>query len=157
MEGAVELCTLGYEGAEIAGFIAALTAAGVATVLDVRAVPHSRKPDFAKTRLERHLAAAGIGYRHLAGLGNPKPGRQAAAAGDLAGYRRIFRAQLDSAAGRAGLAEAARLARAGRACLLCLEADPARCHRGLVAERLAAAHGFRLRHLGIDDQHRLEL
>lgn len=157
MAEAPVLFTLGYEGIDIAGFIATLRAAHVGLVLDVRAVPHSRKADFAKARLSRHLAAAGIAYRHLGGLGNPKPGREAAAAGDSAGYRRIFAEHLASDAAQADLAEAASLAQAGGACLICLEADPGRCHRSLVAERLAALHGFAVRHLSRDGQQRMDL
>jgi len=157
MGGAAILFTLGYEGADVAAFIAVLREAGVRLVIDVRAAPYSRKADFTKARLQRHLEAAGIAYRHLGGLGNPKPGREAAAAGDAAGYRRIFFRHLASAAAQADLAEAARLVQAGSACLICLEADPDRCHRGLVARRLAAAHGFSVRHLRRDAQLRLKL
>lgn len=151
------LYTLGYEGVDIADFIAALRSAGVRLVLDVRAVPYSRKADFVKARLGRHLEAAGIGYRHLGGLGNPKPGREAAAAGETAAYHHILSQHLASGAAQADLAEAATLAGAGGACLVCLEADASRCHRSLVAERLAAEHGFTVCHLRHDGQQRLDL
>jgi len=35
----------------------------------------------------------------------------------------------------------------GLAALLCVERDPEACHRSLIAERLAADHGLRVRHL----------
>jgi uncharacterized protein (DUF488 family) len=71
--------TIGYEGANVPAFVAALREAGVALVLDIRAAPVSRKKGFSKTPLAQHLSEAGIGYRHMRGLGTPKQGRQAAA------------------------------------------------------------------------------
>jgi len=44
-------------------------------VLDIRAAPVSRKKGFSKTPLAQHLSEAGMGYRHLRGLGTPKQGR----------------------------------------------------------------------------------
>ncbi len=55
-------------------FTAALRAAGVARLADVRAVAASRKRGFSKTALAAGLAEAGIGYTHLRGLGTPKAG-----------------------------------------------------------------------------------
>ena len=40
--------TIGYEGASVAAFVAALREAGVALVLDIRAAPVSRKRDSPK-------------------------------------------------------------------------------------------------------------
>jgi uncharacterized protein (DUF488 family) len=45
------------------------------------------------------------------------------------------------------LREAADIARASRACLMCLEADPRRCHRWRVCEKLAE-FGMAATHLG---------
>lgn len=141
------LFTIGYQDADPAALIAALQRAGVTLLLDIRDAPVSRKPGFSKRALAEATQAAGIGYRHLRGLGNPKPGRDAARAGDLAAYHRIFAAQLDSAAGRAELATAAALAAAQPACLLCFERDPAHCHRAIVAARLAESGHFTVRDL----------
>jgi hypothetical protein len=41
-------------------------------------VPLSRKPGFSKSALQANLEAHGIAYVHLKGLGDPKPGREAA-------------------------------------------------------------------------------
>ena len=133
----ITLATIGYQGTTVPVLIATMKAAGVTMVLDVRAVPWSRRPGFAKRALAESLAAAGIAYVHLGGLGNPKAGRDAARAGDLAAYYAIFAAHLDTPATRAHLDEAATLASAGKACLLCFERDAHRCHRRLVADALA--------------------
>lgn len=142
-----EFLTIGYEGAALDDVAATLDRAGVATLIDVREVPWSRRPEFAKRALSTALAERGIAYRHLKGLGNPKPGRDAARAGDLDTYRAIFTAHLDGPEALADLTEAAALANAGRVCLMCYEADPAHCHRLLVAERIEQATGLTARHL----------
>jgi uncharacterized protein (DUF488 family) len=132
------LCTIGYEGTTVAAVTAALRDAGVALLIDVRAVPSSRKPGFSKHILAASLAAAGIGYVHLRPLGTPKPGRDAVRRGDVATMERIFAAHMTGDEPLAALAEATERAQAQPACLLCFEHDPRTCHRTLVAEMIAA-------------------
>jgi uncharacterized protein (DUF488 family) len=111
-------------------------------------VPASRRPGFAKGTLSATLEAAGIGYRHLKGLGTPAAGRTAARAGRVAEMHTIFAAHLAGLEAETDLAELERVVRAGRrACLLCLEADPAHCHRTLVAEALAQRLDLEVHHL----------
>ena len=142
--------TIGYERARLADFVATLRAAGVEVLIDVREAPWSRRPEYAKRALGAALAEHGVGYLHLRGLGNPKPGHDAARAGHVATYHAIFHAQLETGAARADLAAAADLARTRAVCLMCYERDAARCHRSIVAERLAAATGLAVRHLTVD-------
>ncbi len=144
-----EFLTIGYQGAGLDAFIAALREAGVATLIDVREAPWSRRPEFTRRALESTLGEHGIGYVHLKGLGNPKPGRDAARAGDLDAYHAIFGAQLETEAARRDLETAATLARNKRVCLMCTERDPLRCHRLIVADRLAAT-GLSVRHLTVE-------
>src|SRR5262249_33732829 len=82
--------TIGYEGASVGAFVAALREAGVTLVLDIRAAPVSRKKGFSKTPLAQQLSEEGMGYRHLRGLGTPKQGRGAARSGDHGSFERIF-------------------------------------------------------------------
>lgn len=139
--------TIGYGGATVAGFVAALKDAGVSLVLDIRAVPASRKKGFSKSPLAAHLAEAGIDYRHLRGLGTPKPGREAARRGDLETFESIFRAHLEEPEAVLDLGEACQLAQAEAVCLLCMERDPHHCHRLIVAERMARHTGQTVDHL----------
>src|SRR5579863_6700898 len=74
---AATLSTIGYEKARLADFIAALRAAGIAAVLDVRDRPISRRPGFSKRQLAAAIEAAGMRYVHLAALGTPPEGREA--------------------------------------------------------------------------------
>lgn len=143
--------TIGYEGASIPAFIAALREAGVRLVLDIRAVPASRKKGFSKTPLAAHLAEAGIGYKHLRGLGTPKRGRDAAHSGDTQAFERIFLAHMEEPEALLDLGEALTLAAEQPSCLLCLERDPENCHRLIAAHRMARESGQEIRHLFVED------
>ena len=70
--------TIGYEATTMADFLSALTGAGVQRVIDVRALPLSRRPGFSKSSLAAALNEVGIDYVHLKALGTPKEGRDAA-------------------------------------------------------------------------------
>lgn len=137
-----EIFTIGYEGASPDAFATTLKDAGVAVVADVRAVALSRKRGFSKSALRKSLETQGLGYRHYIALGTPKPGREAARAGDAASLRRIYCDEvLASAPALEALEELVALAGEQPVCLLCFERDPALCHRRLLTERLAA-RGF---------------
>jgi uncharacterized protein (DUF488 family) len=141
------LCTIGYGSATPDRLIAALRAAGATTVADVRALANSRRPGFAKRALSAALAEAGIGYWHLPVLGTPAAGRAAVRAGRPAAMHGIFREHLAGTEAQGGLAALTERTRHEIVCLLCLEDDPATCHRTLVAEAVAATTGATIRHL----------
>ncbi|TAN54890.1 MAG: DUF488 domain-containing protein, partial [Rhodospirillales bacterium] len=86
----LELFTIGYEGSSIEDFMATLLLANIRTLIDVRDLPISRRPGFAKKALAGALEKVGISYVHLKGLGDPKEGREAAKANDLEEFIRIF-------------------------------------------------------------------
>ncbi len=137
------ILTIGYEAITPAALIEALRGAGVQTLVDIRALANSRKPGFAKRALSEALTAAGIAYVHEKQLGTPAEGRAAVRAGRPAEMRRIFGRHMEGAEQQDAVARLAQRARAERVCLLCLEADPAHCHRTLVAEAI----GLPIRHL----------
>lgn len=142
------VATIGYQAATVPSFLAALADARVELLVDVRAVASSRRPGFSKSRLAGNLAEAGIAYVHLRGLGTPAAGRAAARAGRPGRMRSIFLEHLRTHGAQAELGELAELVRGGRrVCLLCFEADPAHCHRTLVADALAARVPIEIRHL----------
>ncbi len=141
------MLTIGYEGAVLDDVLKALTRARVGLLIDVRAVPRSRKPGFSSRVLAASAEAAGIGYRHLQRLGTPKPGRDAARAGDAATMAAIFNAHMAGDEPQAALAEAAGLVQERRCCLLCFERDPHFCHRTIVAAMIAARTGLGIVHL----------
>jgi uncharacterized protein (DUF488 family) len=135
---APRIFTIGYEGATQAELIAALRQAGVARVIDVRAVPNSRKPGFSKNVLAAGLLEAGIDYVHLRALGTPPAGREAARQGRVDVMERIYAEQLETPEAGAEAAQMIALAQARPSALLCFERDPARCHRTLLRESAMA-------------------
>ena len=142
------IATIGYETATVPALLDALREDGVDLLVDVRAVASSRRVGFAKTRLAGSLAEAGIDYLNLRGLGTPADGRAAARAGRHEEMRSIFLEHLNTPAAQDDLATLAELVRSGRrVCLLCLEADPAHCHRSIVAEALDGLMPVQVTHL----------
>jgi uncharacterized protein (DUF488 family) len=139
----LRLHTIGYEHATPATLVAALREAGVRTVVDVRALANSRRPGFAKRALAAALEEAGIGYLHERALGTPAGGRAAVRGGRPEAMKPIFLRHLAGVEEQAALAALKDRAAREPICLLCLEADPAHCHRTLVAE----AVGLPVEHL----------
>ena len=148
-DAGAELLTIGYEGQNVANVLATLIAARVGLLVDVRALPQSRKPGFSRRQLAAHLDERGIRYVHLQGLGTPKPGRDAVRAGHPERMRAIFHEHMTSDRAQADLAQATGLVSEARACLLCFERDPACCHRSIVAEMIAASSGQAIVHLQV--------
>jgi uncharacterized protein (DUF488 family) len=134
----VTLWTIGYERLWPDALIAELLAAGVQRVLDVRFRPQSRRPGMSKTKLALKLAEHGISYEHRRELGTPVEIRGLFRSGHLDEARAAYRAQV---AGEALDALAPDLERGPRTALLCLEANPAGCHRRVIAELLVERLG----------------
>ena len=146
------LNTIGYQGAEMAPFISTLKQAGVECLVDVRENANSRKKGFSKTALAQTLQAQGIRYVHLRALGTPPEMRKAYRANpDMTWFRQAYRGFLASRA--QDLQELAGLLPQSRCCLMCFEADPAECHRSLIAEELAKNFSGKLevRHLMVGE------
>jgi uncharacterized protein (DUF488 family) len=133
----MRIFTIGYEATTMPEFVAALTRAGVRQVLDVRALPLSRRPGFSKTPLRGTLAEAGIGYVHLRALGTPAAGREAARKGRQAELERIYSGQLELPEAIAQGAQMVELATETPSALLCFEREPAGCHRLLLLKWVA--------------------
>jgi len=133
----MHIFTIGYEGATMAEFLAALQQAGIERVIDVRALPLSRRPGFSKSPLRAALEEAGIDYVHLKALGTPAGGRAAARAGRHEDMARIYAGQLELPEAMAQGAQMTELARERPSALLCFEREPAHCHRSLLLEAVA--------------------
>lgn len=125
--------TIGYEGTDIDRFVATLVDVGIELLADVRAVTVSRKKGFSKNGLRARLEAEGIQYVHLRGLGDPKPGREAARAGRYDEFRSIYTRYLATAEAHNDLEALSALTREQTTCLMCFERDPKVCHRSIVA------------------------
>jgi uncharacterized protein (DUF488 family) len=134
----LRIFTIGYEGAAMDEFLAALTNAGVERLIDVRALPLSRRPGFSKSPLRSTLEEAGIEYVHLKALGTPAEGRSAARAGRHADLKRIYAGQLELPEAIVQGARMIELAQEKPSALLCFEREPAHCHRTLLLSAVAA-------------------
>jgi uncharacterized protein (DUF488 family) len=155
------IATIGVYDADLDSFLAALHAADVALVLDVRQRRGVRGREYAwanAQRLEAALADAGIAYEHRKELapttelrqlqyaeddrlGVGKRSRHELAPAYVDGYRReiLDQADLD--------AVVVRMPDDRTTALLCVERDPEACHRSLVAVELAEAFGLDVIHL----------
>jgi uncharacterized protein (DUF488 family) len=133
----VSLRTIGYEGFAVDRWLSTLEEQGVEVVVDVRDLPLSRRKGFSKSALRDALAARGIEYIHVKALGNPKVLREALKSGlSFDEFAATFDSLLDER--EEPLRALATLAEKRVACLVCFEEDPARCHRSLVAGRVAS-------------------
>ncbi len=130
----MKLFTIGYEGAAQPEVIGRLKAAGVETLVDVRAVAASRRAGFSKTILGESLKAEGIDYLHRRALGPPQAGRDAARKGRIGEMRAIFADHLTEPQAQVELARLKALAGERRVALLCFERDPGGCHRTLLVK-----------------------
>jgi uncharacterized protein (DUF488 family) len=144
MRVARTILTIGHGRREGAELVACLREAEVATLVDVRRYPGSRRnPQFNQTNLAATLAEAGIEYRHEVELGGHRSGEPGeerfACVGSFAGY-----------AARMGTREwqdaLARLLDEDRPCIMCAETQWQRCHRRFISE-LLAARGHEVAHL----------
>jgi hypothetical protein len=149
-KGAPGLCTIGYEGRTLEGYLNALLGDGVTVLCDVRRNPLSRKYGFSKSTLSHACERTGIRYEHLPQLGiASEERRELHSQRDydalFASYERDSLPQQSAALALIG----AWIAEGERVALTCYEALPQQCHRHCVAEALARSHGTvpRVKHL----------
>ena len=91
-----------------------------------------------KTPLKGAQEEAGNEYVHLKALGTPADGRAEARAGRHNDLERIYAGQLELPEAMAQSAQMLELAREKPSALLCMERDPAHCHRTLLLGAVAA-------------------
>ncbi len=141
------LFTIGYEGKTQAEMLEELEAAGVALVIDVRAVAASRRPGFSKPALAAGLRERGIDYLHLRPLGTPAAGREAARKGRIAEMRAIYANQLETPEAALAMEQALDEASRRPSALLCYEREAPDCHRSMLAQRMVQRAPFEVRDL----------
>jgi uncharacterized protein (DUF488 family) len=154
------IATIGVYGADLEGFLATLRAAKVDLILDVRQRRGVRGHEYAwanARRLEAELAAAGVGYSHLAELAPTTSMREAqyeadAARGEGKRSRTVISAvyaerYTEEILEPADLDPIVRFIGRSTAALMCVEREAAACHRSLIAARLARDYGARIENL----------
>jgi uncharacterized protein (DUF488 family) len=130
--------TIGHSTRPIEEFIALLQENEVGCLLDIRTVPRSRhNPQYNLDALPVSLAAAGIGFEHIAALGGLRHARPDSPNG---GWRNAsFRGYADYMQTPEFIENVdalALLSHTLRCVLMCAEAVPWRCHRSMVADAL---------------------
>ena len=144
----MHLLTVGHSNRALQDLLALLAAHDVEAIADVRRYPASRRhPQFEGAALERVLGEAGIRYVHVVELGGMRLARPdtphvALAADMLRGYAD----HMASDEFARGLGKLLALAAVKRTAAMCAEADPAHCHRSLLADALLA-HGHTVAHI----------
>jgi uncharacterized protein (DUF488 family) len=143
------LYTIGHGARSTEEFVALLGEAGIGLLVDVRAVPRSRRhPHFGYGPLGASLQAAGIGYDWRGGIfGGLRRGGDSGRHPALAEPAfRAYAEHMECDAFAAAARELIDQALGARICLMCAERDPRRCHRSFIADWLAA-RGHRVVHL----------
>jgi uncharacterized protein (DUF488 family) len=141
--------TLGHSNHPGENFVKLLTSHGIEVVADVRSKPYSRyNPHFNRDELMDLLARAGIRYIFLGKeLGGKPQDPDRPLADELVWEYIRARPQF-----RQGLAKLLEEARQARVCVLCAEADPARCHRGQLLAPELEARGAEVQHILADGE-----
>lgn len=143
------LFTVGHGTASQEDFTSLLSGAGVASLVDVRIGPGSRKyPHFGKDRMAEWLPAAGISYRWERRLGGfrklPPDSPDTALRNDSF---RAYAAYMRSEDFRAAVAELVAGSQAARTAIMCSETLWWRCHRRLISDHCVLLAGLPVEHL----------
>lgn len=141
--------TVGHGTLTAAAFLELLRVAGVATVVDVRSYPGSRRhPQFAREAMTGWLTDAGVRYEWERRLGGRR--RPDDPSPNTALRVEAFRGYADHMAGAdfaAGLDRLLALAEARSTAVMCAESVWWRCHRRLLADALVLLRGVEVEHL----------
>ena len=132
------LYTIGHSTRTADALVELLRAHRIEMLVDVRTIPRSRhNPQFNRDALAQSLAAAGIDYAHHPALGGLRHPRKDSV--NLGWRNASFRGYADymqTAEFARALDALEALADARRTAIMCAEAVPWRCHRGLIADAL---------------------
>ena len=146
-EGTVAAWTAGYEGLSVDAFLNRLIERGIRRLIDVRHHPVARRYGFHGRTLAALCGKLGIEYVHLPQLGIPGHLRRHLRGREdysalFADYERYLDEHGDA------VRRAADLTMEKPGVLVCMEADPDRCHRSRLARRIAGTAGLAVGDLG---------
>jgi uncharacterized protein (DUF488 family) len=138
------LGSVGYElHRDHVAFARHVRAAGVERLIDVRELPISRRRGYAKSALAKTMTDVGVEYLHIKALGNPKPFRDLYKSGNVKEGQRCYEEHLLGER-REALEDLVPLLHEKRCALMCVEHNPATCHRTVIFEALQGALGVEL-------------
>jgi uncharacterized protein (DUF488 family) len=142
------ILTIGHSTKTVSEFIGILNSYKINKVVDIRTIPKSRhNPQFNNDALGESLQAAGIGYRHLKGLGGLRHARRDSPnkAWRNASFRG-FADYMQTGEFAESLEELMETASKQTTVIMCAEAVPWRCHRSLIGDALLV-RGFQVKHI----------
>lgn len=138
--------TAGYEGIVVDQFMHRLKVHGIEMLVDVRAVPLSRKRGFSKSALSLAVVSKGIEYLHVPAMGCPKYIRDRYKLDeDWSAYSKEFIKYIDSQI--SFLENFSTLFQQKTCCLMCFEEDYRFCHRTYVARAISSLSGLQIKHI----------
>ncbi|MCL4456697.1 MAG: DUF488 domain-containing protein [Nitrospirae bacterium] len=137
----ITVFTIGYEERTIDEFLGRLKKHKIKTLIDVREIPFSRKRDFSKSKINEHLQSAGIKYIHIGKLGSPKHLREKLKKDkDYDAFFDGYRTYIETLNG--DMEELYEEVITNRvSCFMCMERDPLKCHRMVVAKKIKEIDG----------------
>lgn len=141
--------TIGHSTRSIEDFIGLLRAHAIATLVDIRSFPGSRRyPHFNREALDESLAKENIRYVWMKDLGGRR-GKQVEHSPNVALRNPSFRNYADymlTPEFKDGIQQLLEVASASRTAIMCSEAVYFRCHRMLVSDYLLL-HGHDVCHI----------
>jgi uncharacterized protein (DUF488 family) len=139
--------TVGYEGKSVDTFFNGLLTNGIASILDVRANPISRKYGFARKSMSEIAAKLDIDYFHLPELGISSSDRSSLS--DFDSYQVLLdRYETEMLPDRGDVvASVVQLLQQKPSALLCMEKDVRCCHRGRLASTAAKKVDLQVSHI----------
>lgn len=136
------LCTIGYEGKSLEGYLNLLIRDGVTLLCDVRRNPLSRKYGFSKSTLSKGCEGVGIRYEHLPELGIASEERRELKS--QADYDKLFDIYTHESLPKqinALTRIKTWIEKGERVALTCYERLPEQCHRHCVAAAIEEKFG----------------
>lgn len=136
------LCTIGYEGRSLEGYLNTLVRDGVTLLCDVRRNPLSRKYGFSKGTLSKSCEGVGIRYEHLPELGIASKHRlELKTQADYDALFAIYTQENLPKQSNVLVKINNWIEKGNRVALTCYEQLPEHCHRGCIAETLERQFG----------------
>jgi len=134
------LYTIGYESKSVDDLISQLKSHNIATLVDVREIPISRKRGFSKTVFSEYLNKSGIEYIHLKKLGSPKIIRKELKQNKdyisfFKKYIEYIQLQKDI------LNDLYKIILNKNCCIMCYEDSPSKCHRKIICDEIENIDG----------------
>ena len=139
--------TIGYEGKTVDAFFNYLLKKGIATIIDIRANPVSRKYGFAGSRMKKIGENLGIEYQHYPYLGISSTAR--ANLTNRASRARLFTQyeQTTLVERKQEMEEVGIYMQVKASVLVCVEKDVNSCHRSKLSLAIAKETGMEVIHL----------